>query len=322
MPGVRDLVSQIHAAHDRIGPYIRQTPCELSLPLSRMAGGEVWLKLECFQETGSFKLRGALNRLLSMDEEQRRRGVVAASSGNHGLAVAWAAERFGVPCKVFVPEGACRAKLAGIESRGAEVRRHGDDCEQTEVFARRYAAELGLTYVSPYNDIGVVAGQGTVGREVGLQVARLDAVFVATGGGGLAAGVGTWLKSVRPGIEVIACSPEASPSLHRSMQARQVVRAPCLPTLSDGTAGGIEEGTLTLPLCLSVVDRSVLVSEDAIASAMRLMMARHHVLVEGAAGVAVAGWARERERWSDRRVAIVICGANVTLDVLRRVLAG
>ena len=315
-----DLVSEIRDAHDRIRPYVRRTPAELSLPLSRMADGEVFLKLECFQETGTFKLRGATNRLLDLDEEGRRRGVVAASSGNHGLATAAAASRLGIPCIVFVPENASRTKVAGIQGRGVELRHHGEDCAETESYARRYADELGMIYVSPYNDPMVVAGQGTVGRELGEQVPRLDAVLVSVGGGGLASGVGSWLKSVRPNIEVIACSPEASPTMHLSLEAGRVVHPEIGPTLSDGTAGGLEDGAITLDICQRVVDWSVLVSEDAIAAAMRLMMARHHILVEGAAGVAVAGWAKERERLKGKRVAIVLCGANVSLDILRDVL--
>jgi threonine dehydratase len=318
---VTDLIQAIRDAHERIEPFVRRTPAELSRPLSRMANGEVFLKLECFQETGTFKLRGATNRLLELDEEARRRGVVAASSGNHGLAVAAAAARLSLPCIVFVPENASHSKVAGILGRGVELRHHGEDCVETEAFARRYADELGMTYVSPYNDPLVVAGQGTVGRELGQQAPRLDAVFVSVGGGGLVSGVGTWLKSVRPSIEVIACSPEASPTMHCSLEAGRVVLPEIGPTLSDGTAGGLEKGAITLPICQQVVDRSVLVTEDAIAAAMRLMMARHHVLVEGAAGVAVAGWAKERERLQGKRVAIILCGANVSLDVLRDVLA-
>lgn len=315
-----ELVASIREAHDRIRPHVRRTPAELSLPLSTMADGKVFLKLECFQETGTFKLRGATNRLLLLNEDERHRGVVAASSGNHGLAVSAAAARLGIPCIVFVPENASRTKVAGIQGRGVELRHHGEDCVETESYARRYADELGMTYVSPYNDPAVVAGQGTVGRELGEQVPRLDAVFVSVGGGGLAAGVGSWLKSVRPNIEVIACSPEASPTMHLSLEAGRVVHLEVADTLSDGTAGGLEDGAITLELCRQVVDRSVLVSEAAIAAAMRLMMARHHVLVEGAAGVAIAGWAKERERLQGKRVAIVLCGANVSLEVLREVL--
>jgi len=299
---------------------VRRTPAELSLPLSAMAEGEVFLKLECFQETGTFKLRGATNRLLLLDEDERRRGVVAASSGNHGLAISTAAARLGIPCIVFVPENASRTKVAGILGRGVELRHHGEDCVETEDYARRYADEIGMTYVSPYNDPAVVAGQGTVGRELGEQVPRLDAVFVSMGGGGLAAGVGSWLKSVRPNIEVIGCSPEASPTMHMSLEAGRVVHPEVGETLSDGTAGGLEDGAITLDICQRVVDRSVLVTEAAIAAAMRLMVARHHVLVEGAAGVAVAGWAKERERLQGLRVGIVLCGANVSLEVLRDVL--
>jgi threonine dehydratase len=315
-----DLLPEIQAAEIRIRRHVRRTPAELSLPLSSMGGGEVHLKLECFQDTGSFKLRGAANRLLTLTDEERARGVVAASSGNHGVAVAHAAARLGIDCLVYVPNNASPPKVDAIRLRGADVEYQADDCVDTEQYAREEAQKTDRVYVSPYNDPAVIAGQGTVGLELAEQVADLDAVFVSVGGGGLLGSVAGWLKAIHPEIEVVACSSEASPTMHRSLQAGRVVQVEARPTLADGSAGGLEPGTITLPLCARVVDRSILVSESEIGAAMRLVISRHHALVEGSAAVAVAAWAKERRRWAGKRVAIVLCGGNVSLEVLRRVL--
>ena len=218
MISAMELAKEVRAAGARIAGRVRRTPVERSRALIE-GPGEVWLKLENLQLTGSFKLRGATNKILSLAEEARTRGVVAASSGNHGAAVACAAKEAGCPALVFVPEGVAAGKLAAIRAWGVEVRTHGDDALLAELEARRHAAATGMTYVSPYNDAEVVAGQGTVGLELAEQLPRLDAVFVALGGGGLISGVGGYLKALRPALRVIACSPESSPVMHASLEA-------------------------------------------------------------------------------------------------------
>jgi threonine dehydratase len=177
-----------------------------------------------------------------------------------------------------------------------------------------------MTYISPYNDPEVIAGQGTLGAELAEQLPRLDAVFLAMGGGGLAAGAGGCLKAVWPELRVVACSPERSPVMHASLAAGRIVEIESLPTLSDGTAGGVEPGAVTFELCREIVDESVLVGEDAIRDAVRLIIDRHHTLIEGAAGVAVAGYLATRERFAGQDVAIVLCGANIDPAVLRGIL--
>ncbi len=293
---------------------------ERSRALAGGDGGNVWLKLENQQRTGSFKLRGATNKILSLSEEERRRGVVAASSGNHGAAVACAAAAAGCPALVFVPEGVAGGKLDAIRSLGVEARKHGDDALLAELEARRHAAEAGMTYVSPYNDPAVIAGQGTVGLELAEQLPRLDAVFVSLGGGGLASGVGGYLKAVRPELRVIACSPENSAVMHASLEAGRVLEMESRPTLSDGTAGGVEPGAVTFDLCRQIVDESLLVTEEQIRAAVRLVVGSHHTLIEGAAGVAVAGYLAVRDRFADRNVAVVLCGANIDARVLKEIL--
>ena len=315
-----DLRRAVEAAAERIAGQVRRTPVERSRFLAGEGDGGVWLKLENLQLTGSFKLRGATNKILSLGEEARARGVVAASSGNHGAAVARAAAAAGCPALVYVPEGVAAGKLEAIRSWGVEVRKHGGDCVVAELAARRHAEAAEMTYISPYNDPHVVAGQGTLGRELAEQLPQLEAVFIALGGGGLISGAGGYLKALRPNLTVIACSPENSPVMHASLEAGRIVEMESRPTLSDGTAGGVEPGAITFDLCRQVIDESLLVSEERIAEAVRLIVGRHHTLIEGAAGVAVAGYLAVRERFAGQRVGIVLCGANIDAEVLRRIL--
>jgi threonine dehydratase len=321
MVAMRDWFGAIEAAAERIRPHTRATPVDPSAGLSRLGQAEVWLKMENLQVTGSFKLRGAMNRLLLLTPDERRRGIVAASSGNHGMAVSWGMKALGGKATIFVPENASPVKLQAMRDHGAEVRAQGTDSGLSEIEARRHASEQGLTYVSPYNDEEVVAGQGTVGLEIGRQMDVPDAVFVALGGGGLISGIGLALEGLGRKVELVACSPANSAVMHHSLAAGRILDMESLDTLSDGTAGAVEHGTITFDLCRRLVTHSVLVSEEEIRAAMRLVVERHHTLIEGAAAVAVAGYLKERERFRGRRVVIVLCGANISLERLREAIA-
>ncbi len=319
---VRELDSlrdAIVAARARLSPYIRVTPCEASLALSARYDADVWLKSEHLQHTGSFKARGSLHKLLCLTPDERRAGIVTASSGNHGAGVAWASHTLGLKALVFVPREASAAKTDTIRRYGAEVGTYGTDGLDTELHAREYAAQHGSTYVSPYNDIDVVAGQGTVAVEMHEQMQRIDSVIVAVGGGGLIGGIAAYLKGVTPNVRVIGALPEKSPVMALSVRAGRIVEFASEPTLSDGTAGGIEPGAITFDLCRTLVDEWVLVSEAEIATAMRDFIAAQNQVIEGAAAVALATLGRVDVR--GRRVAVVLCGGNVSPDTLRQVLA-
>lgn len=307
------------AAH-RIRGYVRETPLDPSPYFSEITGARVWLKLENLQHAGSFKQRGAFNKLLLMDERQRRQGIVTASSGNHGAAVAYAMHALGGRATVFVPEQTSSSKVGMIERAGAEIRYHGSDGLDTEIFARKYANGNDLLYLSPYNDAEVIAGQGTCGVEIAQQLPDVDAVFVAVGGGGLIAGVAAFLKSVRPAVQIVSCQPAASAVMTESVRAGEILDIPSEKTLSDGTAGGIESGSITFDLCRDLVDDYVVVDEDAIAEAMREFIDTHHQLPEGAAGVALAGLKARKDTMAGKRVAVIICGGNVSRDTLRSVI--
>ena len=314
-----NLLPAILQAEQRIRPYVRTTPLEYSFPLSSLAGCQVFLKLENLQHTGSFKLRGAMNALLALSPEQQARGIVTASSGNHGHAVAFGLHMLKMPGVIFVPEGTASTKLAAIRQYGADLRIQGDDSVRTEAYARAYALEQGMVYISPYNDQHVVGGQGTIGIELCRQSERVAVVLAALGGGGMVAGIAEYVKAVYPTAEMIGCSPEHSPVMARSVQAGQIIEMESLPTLSDGTAGGIEADTITFPLCQRLVDSYELVSEEEIRYAMRLCLERHHLLIEGAAGVPLAALLKLAGRFEGKNVIVVLCGANVSMETLRTV---
>jgi threonine dehydratase len=307
-------------AANRIKDHIRETPLDYSPWFSARTGANVYLKLENLQHTCSFKVRGAFNKLLCLTDEQRAAGCVAASSGNHGAAIARALAELGTKGIIFVPEQTSPSKLEAIRQAGGDVRFFGTDGVDTENHARQYAQQHDMIYVSPYNDEDIIAGQGTVGVELARQLPRIDAVFVAVGGGGLISGVGSFLKSVNPEVTVVACQPTNSAVMAHSVEAGRILDMPSEPTLSDGTAGGIEEGAITFDLCRDVVDRYVLVDEEQIAEAMRAFIDSHHQLLEGAAGVALAGLLSSADDFAGKNVVVIVCGGNISRETLKSVL--
>lgn len=314
------LPANVVLAANRIAPHIRETPLDHSPFFSELTGANVFLKLENLQFTGSFKLRGAFNKLLSLTPEQRAAGCVAASSGNHGAAVAFAMSKLGTKGVIFVPEGTSTTKAEAIKRAGGELRFFGTDGLDTEMHAREYAAENGMCYLSPYNDEDIVAGQGTCGVEIAKQLPQADAIFAAVGGGGLISGVGSFLKSVNPTMAVLACQPAASAVMTESVKAGEILELPSQPTLSDGTAGGIEADAITFDLCRAVTDDYVVVSEDQIAEAMRQFIDAHHMLLEGAAGVALAGLRLRADSYQGKNVVVIICGGNISREMLKEVI--
>ncbi len=316
---VADLVAAVPRAVERLRGRVLITPVRRSAWLSEACGQDVWLKLENVQVTGSFKVRGATHKLLALSPEERARGVVAASSGNHGLGVAHAALGLGCRAAVVMPQTAPVARRERIAALGAEVIVHGDDCVLAESHARALAARSGRAYVSPYNDPDVVAGQGTLGAELAEQVPGLGGVYVALGGGGLVSGVAAGLRGAGVRAAVVAISPSASPAMAECVRAGAVIDVPCGPTLSDSTAGGVEPSAITLPLCQALVDRHVRIDEPAIAAALVDCLEHERLLVEGAAALAVAGLLADRAR-PRGPLAVILCGGNLSLPVLRDLL--
>jgi len=315
---ISGLKDAILAADQRIRPHVLETPVVGSEKISRRVSANVQFKLENRQRTGSFKFRGATNALSLLPPEQARAGVVTSSTGNHGLAVATAAKALGIRASVYVSPQVSPLKLEAIRNCGADIQIVGSNALDAELTARAVSVETGRPYISPYNDPNVIAGQGTVAAELHRQLPKIDAVFVAVGGGGLIGGIGAYLKAVSPQTQIIGCWPENSPALAESLKQGRIVEVPERPTLSESTAGDVEPGAITFELCQQVVDRTVLVSETEILDAMRLLKAAEGWVIEGAAGVAMAGLQKQAEELVDRTVVVVLCGGNLSAWALKQ----
>ncbi|CAM3573147.1 Tryptophan synthase beta chain-like PALP domain-containing protein [Bordetella sputigena] len=313
---MNDLPAAIMAAHAAIRPHVPVSPLEYSGQLSDALDCELSFKCDHLLPIGAFKVRGATNKISVLGAAARQTGVVTASTGNHGMAVAWAGARAGVPVTVYVPASAVRGKLDAIERLGARLVVLDAPPINAELEARRYGAEHGVPYISPYNDFHVVAGQGTIGVEIAEQAGAdtLDAVFVCVGGGGLAGGLGTAIKHLSPKTRVVGVWPENSVCMLRALEAGRIIDVEERPTLSDATAGAVEEGSITFPICQQVIDDRVTVSEKEIATAMRAVAEAEHWIVEGAAGVAMAGLMQRKDEWRGKKVAVVLCGRNIGVD--------
>ncbi len=316
-----DMASLVHDAERRIRSFVRETELEFSDHFSRMTGARVHFKCENLQHTGSFKARGAFNCMMSLSETEKPDGFVAASTGNHGKAVAYALQHLDATGVVFMPHGSSSSKAEAIGELGAEVRFEGTDCVESERAARQYAADRGYAYISPYNDERVIVGQGTIGPELQRQLESIDALFVSVGGGGLISGVAGYLKDTNPRVRVYGCSPVNSAVMIDSMKAGSILDIPSEPTLSDGTAGGVEQGSITLDLCRRYVDISVKVTKEEIRGGLREFPGAHDMTIEGSAAVALMACVKNSAELQDKNVVVVLCGGNINPETLREAIA-
>lgn len=312
-----DIKNEVLIAERRIRQHVKETPLDYSIALSRATKVNVFLKCENLQYTGAFKVRGAINKLLSLTQSQREQGVVTASSGNHGAAVAFGLNKLDMKGVIFVPENASPTKIDNIHNYTDGLKFYGTDYMQTEIYALEYAKQHNMIYVSPYNDPQVIGGQGTIGLELVKQLDTIDAVFVPIGGGGLISGIAGYLKSVNPKIKVFGCLPENSPVMSESIKAGRIIEIETLPTLSDATAGGIEPGAITFDICRQFVDDYILVSEDEIKSAIISVIKTHHMLIEGASAVALAALLKSSSKFQGQNAVIALCGGNIGLETLK-----
>ncbi len=316
------LAAGIRTAYARIAADIRRTPVELSAPLSRETGARVLVKWECDQVTGSFKLRGALHKLRSLSAEDRARGVVSASTGNHGLAVGYAARLEGVALKLFLPETVAVEKRAKLEAMGVDIEVRGSSCERTETLAREAADRAGQVFISPYNDLDIVHGAGTAGLEIIEDAGGFDDVLVPVGGGGLVAGIAGAVKDARPGARIIGVEPETSDFMAASVRAGRLVDVEERQTVADAVAGGIEPGAVTFPLCCELVDLFVPVPEDCIVRAMALIFEHHGKTVEGAGALPLAAMLHAPGLLRGRTVVLVVSGGNISPRRFAGIVAG
>jgi len=222
--------------------------------------------------------------------------------------------------KIVVPTIVHKNKVNNILNFGGKVEYHGDDCLIAEERAQEISKTTGATYISPYNDPAIICGQGTMGYEIDQDLKNIDSVFVSVGGGGLISGVGGYLKSVQKNVKMVAVSPKNSCVMYESIKAGKQLDLPSDPTLSDGTAGGVEMGSITFELCQRIIDEFILVTEDEIADGIRIGVEKHHQLIEGAAGAAIAGFMKQKDKLNGQTVVIVICGGNISSEVLKSIL--
>lgn len=294
------ISSLILEAYQRIQPNLHRTR------LIRDEKHGLWLKCENEQNTGSFKWRGALAKLSTFDSGLT---IVTASTGNHGLGVANAARLFDLHAKVFVPATASPKKIERLRQTGAEVITVDGDSLVAELTGKEFAVKNNFEWVSPYNDPDVISGQGTIGFEISENLGRIDKAFVTVGGGGLISGIASWLKHHQSDVEIIGCQPANSPEMSISILAGHVIDAPdALPTLSDGSAGPLEHDSITFPICQEVVNRWILITEEEIENAIRYLFHTHELVVEGAAGVAMAAAMKEEHPGNS---VVILCGGNI-----------
>lgn len=310
----------IQAAERRIAGAVVETPCPESIPLSEITGLKVYCKLEYLQRTGSFKERGARNALLLLSPEQQKRGVIAASAGNHALGVAYHAHLLNIPATVVMPLFAPLTKVTNCRSLGAEVLLEGNNIAEARARADIESSKRGLTYINGFDDPAIIAGQGTIGLELSRQVPDLDAVIVPIGGGGLAAGLALALKKIKPNVQIIGVEPERAASFTAALAANEPVEFPLKPTLADGLSVP-KVGTNAFAIARALLHKTVLVSERDIALAIVRLMEREKAVVEGAGATPLAAClAGKLPELTGKKVVLPLCGGNIDLTTLGRVL--
>jgi threonine dehydratase len=309
-------VDDIHAAARRIAEHLPATPLLPSPWLSELSAADIRLKLESLQVTRSFKVRGALNALMRVAAAPSPPVVVTASAGNHGRAIAWAAEQLRLSAVVFTPAAAPRAKIGPIARHGADLRAVAADYEDAEQMAMAYARDSGAVFISPYSHPDVIAGGGTVALEIQRDWPGVDAIVVAIGGGGLVSGIARLSKAASPGIRVVGVEVEASCAFTAARRAGRIVPIEVGHSLADGLGGNVEPDTLTWEYIRDLVDDVVTVSESELRAALRGLVGEEHLIAEGAGVAAIAAVASRRVSFQGRRVAVVVSGANIDVTTL------
>lgn len=318
---VMEVYKWVKAARSRIAGHIRHTTLEYSPHLSELSKANVYLKLENQQVTGSFKVRGALNKVLSLPKKELAKGVIAASTGNHAAAVAHAVNVAGSSAIIYMPKTVSQVKVDNLSHyNNIEIVLHGKDSVEPELEALRQAEIQGKVYISPYNDEEVIGGQGTIAAEILEDLPAVDSVFVPVGGGGLISGIAGYLKQKKPDAQIIGCQPENSAVMYHSIQAGNVLELASQPTVSDGTAGGMEKDSITFPICQQYVNEFHLVTENEILAALGLLLKHHYMMAEGAAGLSLASLLKNKQQYIGKNVVLIICGNKMSKALLEQTL--
>jgi threonine dehydratase len=312
-------VADVEAARARISGSIFESPCAYSETFSKLTSAKVFFKLENLQMTGSFKERGALNKILTLSEGERARGVIAASAGNHAQGVSYHATRQGLRAEICMPLTTPLIKVSATRGYGAEVILHGANYDEAYEEAQRRRAERDLTFIHPFDDDAVIAGQGTIGLELIEQNPYLEAVVVPIGGGGLIGGIACALKETNPRIKVFGVQTARLPSMQRALAAGQPVSMPPATTIADGIAVR-RAGERTLPLVQKYVDDIVTVDEEEIANAILLLLEREKTVAEGAGAAAAAALVHKKLALPGKKTALLVCGGNIDVTFLARII--
>jgi threonine dehydratase len=315
-----DVAQLVMEAHERTKDYLIPTPLEFSRYLSDQIDGEVWLKLDLVQRTASFKFRGALNKILSLTEDELDGGVVSASTGNYALAVAEAMRIRNRRATIYVGNDMDESRLGILRAHGLDLVVVDGDAWAAEREARRVGDEEGKVYVSPYNDPIVVGGQGTCGYEISKQLPDLDAAFFACGAGGLLTGSAAWLKSHNPDVQSFGVSPSNSPVMFESVRQNKMITMDTESTLADTCGGGVDLDSITLDFCRRYSDGILLLSEDEIAAAVRLLFEQHRLVAEGSGVLGIGGILKNKEKLKGKKVVAVVCGRNIDLEVFKQII--
>ncbi len=304
-------LQDIREAHHRVGRYIKKTPLEYSERLSETFQSEVFLKLENRQFTNSFKVRGALNKMAQLTPEEKQRGVVTASSGNHGLGVAFASRVLEIPATIFLPDNVTATKLQRLREYDVNIIQSGG-YDEVESAAQEFSKKQDRVYVSPYNDYEVMAGQGTIALEINEGVREYDLVIVPVGGGGLIAGISRGIKDLNPSAEILGVVTPGASTMYHSFRAREVVEVEEFETMAEAFLGGVEKDSKTLDVILECVDDILVVSEHSVKEAMRLLWSEKGEVVEGAGATGVGLVLEEPELFHEKKSVIVISGGNIS----------
>ena len=312
-------IEMIKDAHKRIRHFIRKTPLIRSEVFSEFCSGNVYLKLENLQLTNSFKIRGALNRMALLSAEEKDRGVITASSGNHAQGVALAAKHLNISTKIVVPVNVSKIKLNKIKQYDVTIIQEGK-FDEIETKAKDLSKREHMPYISPYNDLEVIAGQGTVGLEIFEEIANVNSIIVPIGGGGLISGIALVAKTLDPNVEVIGVQTKGASTMYESWKVGKIVPFEEFSTIAEGLLGGLDPEAITLDLIKKYVDKIVLVKEESIKKAIKILWEKEGQIVEGASATVVAYLLEEKEKFARKNVVAVISGGNIENSLLIELL--
>ncbi|MDN4593322.1 threonine ammonia-lyase [Polycladomyces subterraneus] len=312
-------LQEVMKARSRISSYIRHTPLEYTETLSQLYNADIYFKLENLQVTGSFKPRGSLNKLLTLDQTQQTRGVIAPSAGNHGIGLAYASSKLGIPAYVYLPQDTDRGKIKTLNQYGVSLK-FFDSIESARQAAMKDAEEEGYIFLSAYNDRSVIAANGTIALEILEDLPDVDTVIVCVGGGGLASGIGTVLKAVNPSIEVWGVQTTNSPTLAVWFEQGKVTPVDLKPSIAEGLSGPIDPDTITFPIIQKCVDRILTVTDAEIIDAMKIMINEHRYIVEPSGAAGIAALHRYSEELSKRKIAVTVTGRNISWNRLQNLI--